>query len=155
MPVDGSGMIVSIMLKKCWCDSHRCKNILWHNPFHLLPFFGPHTKPYGLWVLSKHYNILLEPKLGHESFEIRRTPCACVAYITMLYNTWGPGVSHTQEPLYQIVVKFTYWPVLCTFNNCNINNFTNETTSSEDFDDIHKKFPWWHQLQYGLTGEYR
>ena len=33
--------------------------------FQELIFFCPHAKPHGVRVLSKHYHLLIEPKLGH------------------------------------------------------------------------------------------
>ena len=32
--------------------------------FLTLQFCGPHTKPHGMIVLSKHYHLNLDPKLG-------------------------------------------------------------------------------------------
>ena len=30
-----------------------------------LPFFGPHTKPYGVRWFCKHYHMRFDPKLGY------------------------------------------------------------------------------------------
>ena len=56
----------------------------------------------------------------------------------MLDNTWAYVVDPTKQHRYQPVIEFRYWHVLGSFNNCNINQFTNKTTSSEDFDEVHK-----------------
>ena len=56
----------------------------------------------------------------------------------MLDNPWAYGVDYTKNPRYQPVVECTYWRVLVFFNNWNIIQFTNKTTSSEDFDSLHK-----------------
>ena len=53
-------------------------------------------------------------------------------------KTWSLGVSHNDQHHYQIVLDCTYWPLLGSFNNWNIINFTNKGTSSENFDDINK-----------------
>ena len=39
---------------------------------------------------------------------------------------------------YKPDVNYTYWPVLGSFNNWNINTSTNKTTSSKDFDAVNK-----------------
>ena len=36
------------------------------NQFPALPFCVPHSKPRGAMVLSKHYNLRFDPKLGME-----------------------------------------------------------------------------------------
>ena len=35
------------------------------NQFSALPFSGPHSKPHGARVLSKHYNFCFDTKLGN------------------------------------------------------------------------------------------
>ena len=51
---------------------------------------------------------------------------------------WAPCGSHADKPSLQTVVDCTYSPVLGYFNNWNIINFNNETTCSEEFDEIHQ-----------------
>ena len=92
-------------------------------------------KPHGVRGISKHYNLQLEPKLGHGTCEIRRIPCVCVEFTNIMDNPWAPGVDHTQKPCYQPVVDCTYWPVLCSFNDWNIIQFTNKIKYSEEFDE--------------------
>ena len=67
--------------------------------------------------------------------------CACAACTTILDKPWSPGVSHTKQPHYQPVVGCIYLPVLGTFKKWKTTNFTNKTTSKEDFDDINKVVP--------------
>ena len=56
----------------------------------------------------------------------------------MLYTPRAYGVEPTKQPCWQHVADCTHWPVLVSFNNWNIILFTNKTTSSEDFDAVHK-----------------
>ena len=56
------------------------------NQFPELLFSGPHYKLHGARVLSKHYHIHFDPKLGMGVCAIRRIPCACVACKSMLEN---------------------------------------------------------------------
>ena len=70
-------------------------------------FCGPHQKPHGVRGLIKHYNIRLDPKLGHVKCAIKRKPCACVSCINMLYTPWDPGLTHTQKTRYKPVVDCT------------------------------------------------
>ena len=106
--------------------------------FPALVFCGLYMKLHGVKGLSKHYHIWLGPKLGHEKCTIWWIPCACVACTSMLGKTWGPCVSHIQQPCYQTVVYCTYWPVLDSLNNWNIIKFANKNTFCEDFDEVHR-----------------
>ena len=56
--------------------------------FPSLPFCGTHTKPHGVRGSSKHYHMLFDPKLGHETSEIRIIPCACVECMSVLVKPW-------------------------------------------------------------------
>ena len=51
-------------------------------------------------------------------------------------TSWPLGVDYAQQPSYQPVVDCTYWYMLGYFYKQNIIQFTNETTSSEDFDEV-------------------
>ena len=55
----------------------------------------------------------------------------------MFDNPWYCGVEPTKHTCYQPVVYYTYWPMLGSFKNWNIIQFTNNTTSSERFDEVH------------------
>ena len=66
--------------------------------FPSLQFFSPHTKPYGKQGLGKHYNMLLDPKLGHGTCKIRQIPCVCYSHTSMLYNPCYPGVEPPNQP---------------------------------------------------------
>ena len=46
----------------------------------------------------------------------------------------------SQQPRYQPIQEFTYWPLLGCFNNWNIIKFTNKNATSENFEAIHKDF---------------
>ena len=56
----------------------------------------------------------------------------------MLDKPWAYGIDLTKQPRYQPVEDFTCWLALGSINNWNIIHFTNKTTSSEDFDEVHK-----------------
>ena len=55
---------------KMYCDTKQLPE---------LSFGGPHPKTYGARVLSKHYHLHFDPKLGNGICVIIRIPCACVA----------------------------------------------------------------------------
>ena len=88
--------------------------------------------------LSKHYHLRLDPKLGHGKCAIKLIPCARIARKTMLDNTWSYNVEPNNHPCYQTVVDYTYWPMLGSFNNWDIIQFTNKTTPIEEFYAVHK-----------------
>ena len=88
--------------------------------------------------LRKQYHLQLNPKLGHGKCAILWIPCAYIACTTMLDNPWARKVYHNKQPHYQPVIDCTYWPMLDAFNNWNITQLTNKTTSSENFDAVHK-----------------
>ena len=52
--------------------------------------------------------------------------------------TWAPVVAPPNQPFYQTVCNFTYYPILGVLNNWNIITFSNKNTTSEDFEDIHQ-----------------
>ena len=106
------------------------------NQFTELPFCGPYMKPHGVRGLSKHYNLKLDPKLGHEKCAILRIPCACIACTKMLDKPWADGINDNGQICYQHVVDCTYWPVLAYLNNFKTIHFNNKNTSSEDFDEV-------------------
>ena len=56
----------------------------------------------------------------------------------MLNKTWDYKLDPNKHLRYQTVVDCTQWPVLVSFNNWNIIQFTNKATSNEDFDAVHK-----------------
>ena len=66
--------------------------------FPVMPFCGPHVKSYGVWGLSRHYHLQLDPKLGHGKCAVQKVPWACVSNNNMLAKHRGPGVSHVQQP---------------------------------------------------------
>ena len=66
--------------------------------FPLLSFCRPQAKPHGVRGLSKHYHLLLDPKLGHGKYTIRRIPCACISFTNVLDKSWYYGVDPTKQP---------------------------------------------------------
>ena len=56
----------------------------------------------------------------------------------MLDKSWVLGSDPTRQPHYQHVEECTYWAVLGFFNNWNIIQFTNKTTTEEEFTVVHK-----------------
>ena len=56
----------------------------------------------------------------------------------MLDKSWEYDVDPTKQPRYQLVFDWTYWDLLVSLNKWNIIQFNNKTTSSEDFDAVHK-----------------
>ena len=106
--------------------------------FQALSFCGTHEKSHGVRGLSKHYHLRLDPKLSHGKCSIRRTHFDCIPFTNMLYKPLAIGSDPNRQPHYQPVKDCTYWPVLGYFNNWNIIQFTNKTTTNEDFDAVHK-----------------
>ena len=71
-----------------WASKHNCKEQEYHlqedddvikkgikmfcdtTQFPSLEFCGTHAKPHGVQGLRKHYNMRLNPKLGHGTCEI-------------------------------------------------------------------------------------
>ena len=98
-------------------------------------FCGPHTEPHVVRGLRKN---VLDYILGQGICEMRLIPCACVDCTSMLEKTWSTGISHYEQPHYHPVLDCTYWPVLGYFKTYNMIIFTNKSTSSEHFGDIHK-----------------
>ena len=110
------------------------------NQFLELPFFGPHSKPRGARRFSKHYHLRFDPKLVHGICEIICIPCACVACTSILDQPWISGIPSKRQAHYQTVIDCTYWPVLGSYNNCNIIHITPKSTHFEAFDEIHQVF---------------
>ena len=68
---------------KIYCDISQ---------FPALPFCGPHPKPHGARVLSKHYHLRFDPKLSHGICAICHILCACVGFISMPDKPWISGI---------------------------------------------------------------
>ena len=107
------------------------------NQFPELLFSVSHSKPHGARGLSKHYHLRLDTKLGIGVCAIRRISCACVACTSMLDKHWISGISSDKQEPYKPVTKCTYWPVLGAFNNWNIIQLSQKSTSSDTFYEIH------------------
>ena len=108
------------------------------NQFPASPFCGPHSKTHGARDVRNHYHLRFDPKLGTRVCAILRIPCACVACTSMLEKPWISGIPSDKQERYKPVSKCTYWPVLGSFNNCNIIQLSSKSTSSDTFDEIHQ-----------------
>ena len=95
-------------------------------------------KPHGVRGLSKHHHLRLDPKLGYGKCAIRRISCVWIYCINMLDKPWFIDSEPTRKTHHQPVEYCTYWPVLGSFNNWKMIQFTNKTTTNEDFDVVHK-----------------
>ena len=84
-----------------------------------LSFCGPYYKPHGKKLLSKHYHLRFDPKLGNVICSIFRKPCACVACTSMLDKPLIYGIPSDEQERYKPVTKCNYWPVLGSFKNWN------------------------------------
>ena len=114
------------------------KNYCNTSQFPELSFCGPHSKPHGANVLSKHYNLRFYPKLGMGKCAIFCMPCACVSCTSMIDKPWISGILPDEKQRYKPVTKFNYWPVLWSFNNFNIIQFSHKSTPSDAFDEMHQ-----------------
>ena len=47
------------------------------NHFTELKFLRPYNKLHGVRGLGKNYHMRFDTKLGHGTYKIRHTPCAC------------------------------------------------------------------------------
>ena len=56
----------------------------------------------------------------------------------MLDKPWIYGIPSDEKNSYKPVTNFTYWPVLGSFNNCNIIQLSHNSTPSDTFDEVHK-----------------
>ena len=110
-----SGKTDSIMWKILGCCSQICENILQYNSISCIAIFGPHIKPHGVCVLSKHYCMFLDTKLIHSTCGICWIPCEFMRCISMLDKNWTPGVSPHQQPCYKPVKDCTYSPILGSY----------------------------------------
>ena len=63
----------------------------------------PHNKTHGVCVLSKHYHMSFDPKLGHVRCEMHLILCAFTQCAYTLDITWVPGVPPYLQPCYQTV----------------------------------------------------
>ena len=107
------------------------------NQFPELPFCGPHSKPHGVRGLSKHYHMHFDPKIGNGVCTILRIPCPCVACTSIIDKPWIPGIPSYKQEQYKPVTNCTYWPLIWSFNNWNIIQLSQKSTSSNTFYEIH------------------
>ena len=97
------------------------------NQFPALSFCVSHSKPHGTRGLSKHYHLRFYPNLGNGISEIRRIPCVCVTCTSMLDKPWISGIPSDEQERYKPVTNCTYWPLLGSFNNWNIIQFSQKS----------------------------
>ena len=88
--------------------------------------------------MIKHYHLRFDPKLGNVVCKIRLIPCACVVCTPMLDKPWISGIPSDEQELYKPVTKCNYWPVLGSFNNWNIIQFSQMSIHYDAFDEIHQ-----------------
>ena len=112
------------------CIVTQINSLNYHFLFHI-----PNLMAQG--GLSKHYHLCLDQKLGMVICAIFRIPCACVACTSMLDKPWIYGISSDKQERYKTVTKCNYWPVLASFNNCNIILLSLKSTSYDTLDEIH------------------
>ena len=101
------------------------------NQFPELQFIGTHNKSHGICGLGKHSHMRYDTKLGHVTCTIRRIPCACTPFASILDQPWVTGITVQKQPCYQTITYCTYWPVLGSFNNWKILQLSHKATSSE------------------------
>ena len=108
------------------------------NKFPELSFSGPHSKAHGAWRYSKHFHLRFDPKLVMGVCAIRRIPCASFACTSMLYKYFISGIPSDKQERYKPVTKCSYWPLSGSFNNWNIIELSQKSTSIDTFDEIHQ-----------------
>ena len=64
-------------------------------------------------------------------------PFACVACTSILDKPWISAIPSDKQERYKPVTNCTYWPELGSFNNWNIIEFSQKSTSSYTFDEIY------------------
>ena len=120
---------VELIDVKIYCNTNQSPELL---------FSGPDSKPHVLRGLSKHYHLRFDTKLGMGVCKNCHIPHACVAFTSILDKSWISGISSDKQERYKPVTKCTYWPVLGSFNNCNIIQVSQKLTSSDTLDEIHQ-----------------
>ena len=88
-------------------DHHNVKIYYSTDQFPILQFLGPHNKPHGVHVLSNHYHMIFDPKLGHGTCAISCIPFSCTFCTSIIYQPWFPGFPLHKQPCYQPVQYFT------------------------------------------------
>ena len=140
---NGNGQTDIIMFRiMLLLNTKMWKNYCNTNQFPELSFCGPHSKLHCAKGLSKHYHLHLYPKLGMGICAIRRITCACVAYTSMLDKTSVSVITPDEQEHYKHITKYTYWPVLGSFNNWNLVQLSQKSSPSDAFDWIHQVFSW-------------
>ena len=112
---------------KVYCDTKQLPS---------LPFCGLHSKTHGARGLIKYDQLRFYPKLGHGICAIHHITCACVVCTSNMDKPWFSGIPSKKQACYKNVTKFTYCPLLGSYNNWNIIELTPKSTPFEAFDEI-------------------
>ena len=94
------------------------------------------NKPHGICGLVNH--MCIDYQLVHGTYAIRRIPFACTFCTYSLGQPWIPVFPAQQQPRYQTIKYYTYWPVSVSFNNWNILKLSHKATYSEEIDKIYQ-----------------
>ena len=108
------------------------------NQFPESNFVEPHNKRNGVHGLSNPYHMCFYTKLIHDRYSIHFITCDCTSFTYSLDQHRITGFIEQQQPRYQPIKYFTYWPVLCYFNNWNIIKLSHKETSGVELDKIYQ-----------------
>ena len=90
--------------------------------------------------LSTNYHLRFDIKLGMGICVIFLIPCASVTCTYMIDKPWISGILTYEQERYKTVAKCTYFPVLGSFTNWNIIQFSQKPTPFDAFDETHQVF---------------
>ena len=96
-----------------------------------LQFCCPHTKPYGVCGLGKHYYVHFDPKLVHGKSSIRCIPCECMEcfYQNIIYEN-----SLYEITLYEMAsTKSSYENTLYVNTACRKTAYTKTANMNTDY----------------------
>ena len=99
------------------------------NQFPELKCVWRYKKSHGARGIGKNYHICFDPKVVYDTYAIRRIPCDGNFCAYIIDKPWISGLPAQQQPCYQPVKYFQYWPVLGSFNNWNIIKLSHKATS--------------------------
>ena len=119
-------------------DNQKMRMYFTTNQFPNSKFLGPHNKPHGACVLGKNYHTCFDLKIGYVTYKLCCIPCDCILWTYIIDHPCIAGFPAQQQPRYKPVKEYTYWPVLGSFNNCNILKLSHEATSNKEIGKIHQ-----------------
>ena len=79
-------------------------------------------------------------KLGHVTYAICHIPRACNLCLYNIDRPWITGFPAQKQPRHQLIKDFTYWHVLCYFNNWKILKLSHKATSREKLTELIKLY---------------